>query len=334
MDLPLPQKKLLRLLSPDTFCSGSFLAGRLSTSRTAVWNYIGNLRAMGIDIDAVSGRGYRLSAPLELLEEIRIRSGLMRGVDECIGTFFIHDQIGSTNDFLNGSLDRCDAAVLVCLAEAQTAGKGRSGKTWVSPFGKNIYLSLGWKYFAGPSMVSGLSLAIGVAVLRVLAAAGIPELGLKWPNDIYWRGRKLGGILVELSGDMHGPCYVVAGLGLNYWMSPEQGAAIDQLWVDLDGIVDTAKPGRNDLVAALLNELVPVITEFDETGLFPFLKEWRAADCMRDEKVVLRFGSREVHGKVAGISDEGLIELYTHDGKLQRFASGEISFHSSGSRGR
>jgi len=171
MDLPLPQKKLLRLLSPDTFCSGSFLAGRLSTSRTAVWNYIGNLRAMGIDIDAVSGRGYRLSAPLELLEEIRIRSGLMRGVDECIGTFFIHDQIGSTNDFLNGSLDRCDAAVLVCLAEAQTAGKGRSGKTWVSPFGKNIYLSLGWKYFAGPSMVSGLSLAIGVAVLRVLAAA-------------------------------------------------------------------------------------------------------------------------------------------------------------------
>jgi BirA family biotin operon repressor/biotin-[acetyl-CoA-carboxylase] ligase len=289
---------------------------------------------MGIDIDAVSGRGYRLSAPLELLEEIRIRSGLMSGVDERIGTFFIHDQIGSTNGFLNGSLDRCDAAGLVCLAEAQTAGKGRSGKTWVSPFGKNIYLSLGWEYSTGPSRVSGLSLAIGVAVLRVLAAAGIPELGLKWPNDIYWRGRKLGGILVELSGDMYGPCYVVAGLGLNYWMSSEQGAAIDQPWVDLDGIVDAAKPGRNDLVAALLNELVPVIAEFDETGLVPFIEEWRAADCMLGERVVLRCGSREVHGKVAGISDEGLIELYTHDGKLQRFASGEISFHSSGSRGR
>jgi BirA family biotin operon repressor/biotin-[acetyl-CoA-carboxylase] ligase len=126
---------------------------------------------------------------------------------------------------------------------------------------------------------------------------------------------------------MHGPCYVVAGLGLNYRMSSEQGAAIDQPWVDLGCIVDAATPGRNDLVAALLNELVPVIGEFDETGLFPFLEEWRAADCMRGEKVVLRFGSREVYGTVAGISDEGLIELYTPDGKLQRFASGEVSFH-------
>lgn len=326
MDLSDSRKKLLRLLSGGGFCSGSFLADQLGTSRTTVWKQIGSLTEFGLEIDAVSGRGYRLIRPLELLDEGRIRSQLKASVNKRIREFYIHDQIDSTNRFLSSKLSESGTHGSICLAESQTAGKGRGGRTWVSPFGHNIYFSLAWRYSGGPASVSGLSLAIGVSVVRALSALGISDLGLKWPNDVLWNGKKLGGILIELSGDTHGPCAVVVGLGLNYAMSRDVGAAICQEWVDLDTITHASNPGRNQLVASLINEILPAVAEFDQTGLGPFLIDWRGLDGMKGKDVVLHMGSRKFAGTVVGISDDGLILLNTDDEGIRTFASGEVSF--------
>lgn len=327
MDLSPSRKKLLRLLSDGRFRSGNFLATELGISRTRVCTHIRGLTRLGLRIDAVPGRGYRLSRALELLDETAIRSLLARDASGRIDRFFIHDRIDSTNRFLSSIRLGPGLKSLVCLAESQTAGKGRGGKPWISPFGNNVYLSVAWRTPGGPAGLAGLSLAVGVAAVRALSALGIAGVGLKWPNDILWDGKKLGGLLIELSGDPHGPCSVVAGLGLNYAMSPDEGAAIDQEWVDLDTITNRLKPGRNRLVASLINEILPVVADFDRTGLRPFLNEWRALDCIKGRNVVLHRGGREFAGMVAGVSDEGLIQLYGSDRELQSFASGEVSFH-------
>ncbi|MGR9106220.1 MAG: bifunctional biotin--[acetyl-CoA-carboxylase] ligase/biotin operon repressor BirA [Gammaproteobacteria bacterium] len=320
-------KRLLRLLSDGGFCSGQWLADELGISRTSIWKKIDGLSSLlGLEIHAVPGRGYRLTRPLELLDETRIRNALAVEVQEKIGAFFIHDRIDSTNLFLKARSSEAALQGAICLAESQTAGRGRRGRPWISPFGNNVYLSLAWQYPGEPASLSGLSLAVGVAVVRALSASGVPDLGLKWPNDIVWAGKKLGGILIELSGEAQGPCHVVIGLGLNYKMSPDEGRAIDQDWVDLDTIRPTAKPGRNSLVAALINEIVPLVSEYDRTGLAPYLAEWRSLDCLLGKEIVLHTGTQEFAGSMAGIDEHGLIRLHTA-GRIRSFASGEVSLH-------
>jgi BirA family transcriptional regulator, biotin operon repressor / biotin---[acetyl-CoA-carboxylase] ligase len=328
MDLPASQKKLLQLLSASRFCSGSFLADELGSNRTSVWKQIQSLAGLGIEIDAVTGRGYRLVRGLELLDETTIRSGLDSAVDQRIKTIYLHDQIDSTNTFLISRSKMSGIRGAICLAESQTQGKGRRGRKWVSPFGQNIYLSMAWKYLEEPGNLSSLSLAVGVAVIRALSTLGVPSLALKWPNDIVWQGKKLGGILIELSGDTQGSRTVVVGLGLNCAMSQKEGAAIEQEWVDLDTIGNHSRPGRNRLAAVLINEMLPVVADFGETGILPFLSEWRSADCLSGKNVVLHMGNRKISGRVKGINDHGLIQLCTADGETRSYASGEVSFHS------
>ncbi len=326
MNLPLSQKNLLRLLSDGRFCSGNFLAEELGISRASVWKQINKIAGLGIAVDAVSGRGYRLVRPLELLDETAIRSWFSTEVNERIGAFYLHDQIDSTNRFLSSETFGPELNGAICLAECQTAGKGRRRRTWISPFGNNVYLSLAWRYPGGPGSLSGLSLAIGVAVVRALRALNVDGVGLKWPNDILWNAKKLGGILIELSGDAQGPCIAVIGLGLNGAMSLEEGAAITQEWVDLDTITHHSMPGRNRLVGTLINEILPVAAEFVQTGLAPFLEEWTAADCLHGKEVILHSGKRSIAGTVAGINGDGRIQLYSEDGELRSYGSGEVSF--------
>lgn len=265
--------------------------------------------------------------PLELLDEDIIRSHLKPRALEHIGAIYIHDRIDSTNCFLRSAIAESEVSGIICLAESQTAGKGRSGRRWISPFGHNVYFSLAWQYPSGPANVSGISLAIGVAVIRALTLLGISDLGLKWPNDILWKGKKLGGILIEVSGDINGPCKVIIGLGLNTLMSREEGAEIDQDWVDLETITHSSSPNRNYLVATLINETLPLVAEYDKTGLDPFLVDWRNSDCMIGKSVVLHIGGQKIAGIVAGISDDGLIQLDTGENGLRTYASGEVSFH-------
>jgi BirA family biotin operon repressor/biotin-[acetyl-CoA-carboxylase] ligase len=218
----------------------------------------------------------------------------------------------------------------VCLAEYQTAGRGRRGRDWVSPFGSNIYLSILWNFQNGAASINGLSLAIGVAVIRALNDLGIDNIGLKWPNDIYWQGKKLAGILIEISGESSGPCHAVIGLGLNFYIPKEQGKSIAQDWVDLNHIIsDNSARIRNKLAAVLLNHLMPTIADFEHQTLNAYLDEWRKYDCMQDKEVDIYMGQKVFSGTIKGINNEGLLLLSDHRGELKTFASGEVSFRKS-----
>lgn len=318
-------RQLLQLLADGQFHSGTELAAIVNVGRTAVWKQLQALVVLGLDVIAVTGKGYKLAQPLQLLDKASIEAQLQPDVTSLVDDIEIHAVIASTNSrLLEAARHNADSG-LVCLAEYQSAGKGRRGKRWISPFGSNIYLSVLWHYQNGPAAIAGLSLAIGVAVVRVLRQMGVDEAGLKWPNDIYWRGRKLAGILIEVSGESSGPCHAVVGLGLNLYLSEQQGLAIDQSWVDLQQITSIAMPERNRLVALLLNQLLPILAEFEQHTLANYLQEWRSYDCLLGQSVKLSFGDQSIDGVVRGIDDQGLLLLELSEGQRRSFASGEVS---------
>lgn len=328
MQFSAKKKLLLQILADGQFHSGTALADQLELSRSAIWKQINGLEEQGIAIIAVNGKGYRLHSPLQLLNKARIYSSLNTATQEALVDLEIHDQIDSTNRYL---VSQCnidpDTSALVCLAEQQTAGKGRRGKQWISPFGNNIYLSIAWKFELGPASLSGLSLAIGVAVIKTLKIHGIHDAGLKWPNDIYWQQRKLGGILVEVSGESDGPCNAVIGLGLNLSLSAQEGSDIEQDWVDINEILGQSdRLSRNQLVATLLEQLIAVTKQYTQESFALYRDQWRQFDCMQGQQVSLFMGHTKIDGTVIGINDAGLLLLQTATGSVQSFASGEVSF--------
>lgn len=323
-------KPLLQLLADGQFHSGTELAKVLAVSRTAVWKHLQSLAELGVEVSAISGKGYKLQKPLHLLDSRQIESRLQPRTADLIEQIEIFPLIASTNAYLADIAHRQYASGRVCLAEYQTAGKGRRGRQWVSPFGHNIYLSLLWHYPDGPAAIAGLSLAMGVAVVRALAKLGLDEVGLKWPNDIYWRGRKLGGILIEVSGESGGPCHAVIGLGLNIYLPQQQAEGIEQAWVDLQQILgDAVISQRNALVAWLLNEMLPVAADFNQQALAEYLQVWRGYDCLRDQPAEIFIGQQRFQGIVRGIDEQGMLLMEDGDGQVRPFASGEVSFRAS-----
>lgn len=321
------QKKILTLLADGEFHSGTVLAKLLNISRAAVCKQLNHLvDSLGLNISAISGKGYRLDRPLELLTHEKITAALNESSKALINLLEIHDQIDSTNRYLVEQTRQQAISGWVCFAELQTAGKGRRGRVWVSPFGSNIYLSIAWQYQqGGMAALSGLSLAVGVAMIRALKAQGIDDVGLKWPNDIYHQGKKLGGILIEVSGETDGSCSAVIGVGLNLFLPENKAQTITQAWTDISQI--TGHPiFRNQLAGELLNQLLPVIAEFEQQGIQAYLDEWRDYDCLKGQPATLFIAQQTIEGTVEGINDQGLLLLKRNDGNIQTFASGEVSF--------
>jgi BirA family biotin operon repressor/biotin-[acetyl-CoA-carboxylase] ligase len=213
---------------------------------------------------------------------------------------------------------------LVISAEQQTAGRGRRGRAWVSPFARNLYLSVAWQYHQGAAVLEGLSLAVGVAVARALVASQLPPVQLKWPNDIVSEGAKLGGVLLEMTGDAAGACQVIVGIGLNVAMPAPAAAAIDQAWTDIETLGNAVRPGRNTLLAAVLNELLPLLAGFEQAGFAAWRDEWQALDANAGQSVVLHTGAREVAGIARGVDQRGALQLETATG-MQSVYGGEIS---------
>ncbi len=316
---------ILELLADGEFHSGSDIAKTAGISRSAVCKQLHGLEKLGIDYTAISGKGYKLSQPLQLLDKSAIGQHLNPEASNTLSTLEIHPCLTSTN--IRAKQAGHGSA---CFAEYQSAGRGRRGRNWVSPFGGNIYLSLCYRYQSGPAVISGLSLAVGVAVINALKKLDIPDAGLKWPNDIYWQNKKLGGILIEVSGEAEGPCQVIIGLGLNGFLPDSVGEQIDQPWTDLYRVIgDTAFYSRNRLAAELLNQLTDLLVNFEATGLAPYLDLWRQHDCMQNKIATLYQGHSQHHGLIVGIDDDGHLLLKNSAGKLQTFASGEISFRAS-----
>jgi len=323
------QKKILNLLADGEFHSGTELAEALGTSRSAVWKQLNGLAELGLQHSAVSGKGYRLENALELLDASQINDEVNGPARRLIASFEIHDQIDSTNRYLVERSQNNALSGSVCFAEYQTAGKGRRGRQWVSPYGSNIYLSILWRFQQGPAAISGLSLAVGVAVIRALKQHQINDIGLKWPNDIYSQGKKLGGILVEVSGETDGPCSAVIGLGLNLFLPETEAGSITQAWTDLTKVTGQNRLFRNKLAGSLLNHLLPVIAEYEGVGIKAYLDEWRGYDCLTGESATLFIGQQQFEGIVRGIDEDGMLLIERPDGRIQAFASGEVSFNSS-----
>ncbi len=328
MLIPAKQKKILSILADGQFHSGSELAEKIAISRSAICKQISKITELGLDICAITGKGYRLEHAIQLLSKSEIEQQVNPVADALIAKLEIHDIIKSTNSYLFELPNKATENGIVCVAEFQEGGKGRRGRTWISPFGSNIYLSILWNFQNGSASINGLSLAVGVAVIQTLKNFGIDDVGLKWPNDILWRGKKLAGILIEVSGEANGPCTAVIGLGLNIYLPKKSAEPITQDWVDLKQIVsENVKIDRNQLIAGLLNQLMPTIANFEDDTLANYLDAWRNYDCMKEKEVDIYIGEQSFTGTVKGIDDNGLLLLTDQQGDVRKFASGEVSFH-------
>lgn len=315
--------KLLNLLADGRFHSGEELGAALEISRGAVWKHIKTLSTLDIDIHAVPGRGYQLAQPIELLSDERIFSLIDKNSRDLISGLEIFHEIKSTNTYLMHKAALGYPSGQICLAESQQEGRGRHGQRWVSPYARNIYLSILWNFPMGPDSLAGLGLAAGVGVMRALHEYGITRAGLKWPNDVIWNGAKLGGILLEMTGVSSSNCRVVAGIGLNVDMPVAASALIDRPWTDMNTILEK-KVSRNSLCACLIRHLLEVLVQFQKSGLSPFLEEWRRYDVVAGKRVTIQLPDSEVSGISHGIDDNGALLL---EGKnnMRRFYSGEIS---------
>ena len=316
---------LLPLLADGEFRSGQDLADALGVSRTAVWKQLNKLaRESGLEVESVKGKGYRIRGGVDLLDSEVVIARLDAKARGLLSTLQVIESVDSTNAEAMRKAEGGGATGLVITAEQQTAGRGRRGRQWVSPFACNLYLSLVWEFNQGAAALEGLSLAVGVAVARALSARGLPPVQLKWPNDVLVDDAKLGGILLEMTGDAAGACQVVIGVGLNVAMPAALATGIDQDWTDIRTIAAASYPRRNTLLAALLNELLPLAADFESQGFARWRDEWQALDAFAGTPVVLHAGGQEIAGVARGVDQRGALQLETSSG-LQTIYGGEIS---------
>ncbi|CAM3850602.1 biotin--[acetyl-CoA-carboxylase] synthetase [Rouxiella silvae] len=313
-DITVPLR-LISTLSNGEFHSGEQLGTELGMSRAAINKHIQTVREWGLDIFTVPGKGYRLPAPIQLLNSDKILAALPEGKVDVLPV------IDSTNQYLMDRINQLKSGD-ACVAEYQQAGRGRRGRKWFSPFGSNLYLSMYWKLDQGPAAAMGLSLVIGIVMAEVMQRLGAADVRVKWPNDLYLKDRKLAGILVELTGKTGDAAHLVIGAGINLRMREPAADVINQGWINLQeaGInID-----RNELTVTLLKDLRAALRQFELDGLSPFIARWRSIDNFLDRPVKLLIGDKEIHGIERGIDPQGAL-LLEIDGEIKTFIGGEIS---------
>jgi BirA family biotin operon repressor/biotin-[acetyl-CoA-carboxylase] ligase len=318
---------LVKSIADGRFHSGRELGEILGISRAAVWKKIQWVKnRYQLEIDAVKGRGYRLKSPIELLESDVIADHLRQHGMQNIPPIELHTTLESTNTWLMQQGGRDRASRSVCLAEQQVAGKGRHGRHWVSPFGRNLYFSMLFHFDLSPMQVASLSLASAIGVVRLLRQLNCKEVGLKWPNDVLWQGRKLAGLLLEVAGEVDGPSQVVIGVGLNTQLG-EYAKDIDQPWIDLNSISGIHPYTRNELAAGLIMQLIDVVETYQNKGFGGFIEEWHDYDLLLGKKVVIKTARQSYQGKHLGIDLSGGIHI-TVNGTVQSFHAGEVSLRA------
>lgn len=307
--------KLVDILSDGEFHSGEQLGETLGMSRAAINKHIQTLKSWGLDVYTVTGKGYSLPAPIQLLDEQAILAQVEQGNVSVIPV------IDSTNQYLLERMHDMPSGA-ACIAEYQQAGRGRRGRQWFSPFGANLYMSMYWRLEQGPAAAMGLSLVIGIIMAETLRSLGADEVRVKWPNDIYLNDRKLAGILVELTGKTGDAAQIVIGAGINLAMRTADASQINQGWVNLQEAGVTVN--RNELAARLINRLREALPLFEQEGLAPFVARWAALDNFINRPVKLLIGEREVHGIARGVDSQGGL-LLEQDGEIKAWVGGEIS---------
>ncbi|MEX0618726.1 MAG: bifunctional biotin--[acetyl-CoA-carboxylase] ligase/biotin operon repressor BirA [Pseudohongiellaceae bacterium] len=305
---------LLDILADGDFHSGQDLGVRLAVSRTAVWKQIRKLRATGLQIQSVTGKGYRLSSRQGLLRRERILAKLPPELANSL-QIELALSIDSTNAEAMRHVQNGLRGPALFVAEQQSAGKGRRGRQWLSPMASNIYMSLVWPFDGSVSTLEGLSLITALAVVDALERNGCNGISVKWPNDVLLGGKKLAGILLELHGDMEGPLQVIVGVGLNVSMPPDQLESLERPATDLVSHF-SATFDRNLLLADLVEALFSRLNLFQARGFGAFRKEWEALDSHLGRWVNIESGKNTTTGRVLGVDDSGALRLQTSDGEL------------------
>ena len=306
---------LLDTLANGEWHSGEALAAVAGITRAGLAKRVDKLRELGLDVEARQGLGYRLAQPLERLNAARLQQHAPSGLRVAVV-----DSTDSTNRQLLDAPAAQDPQAL--FAEYQTAGRGRRGRAWRSPYGANVYLSLAWSFAGWPPQLTALPLTVGVACAQALRDAGLGRVQLKWPNDLWVDRRKLGGILIEHRGEAGGACRVVVGIGINVAMSGAQADGIDQAWISLNEAIG-ANASRNALAAALLDHLHNVLSRFEYEGFAPFAAQWSALDLTRDQPVQIS-GTPTITGIARGVDDIGAL-IVESDSERRAVHSGDVS---------
>ncbi|MFO1257006.1 MAG: biotin--[acetyl-CoA-carboxylase] ligase [Gammaproteobacteria bacterium] len=322
----------LKFLHDGSFYSGTDLAVRLRVSRTSIWKAIQFLQSLGLDIYAVPGKGYRLAEPLEMLDKNKISNALSPAVIKRMYQLDVLNLTTSTNDYVAQRAHSQALSAFACVAEGQTQGRGRLGRKWISPFGTNLYFSIYWTFQLKPRALSGLSLAVGVSVLKAIQIlSNNHAIQLKWPNDLYYQDAKLGGILVEIlpmaktCPDMQteAESAAVIGIGINVSAISDELKPDDRKIAALSQALGY-KPSRNSLVAALLNELIPALAQFQAEGFSPFKQIWDLHDYLRGKHISLNLPKGVVSGDALGVNERGELCVEVA-GQKQAFPCGEVS---------
>lgn len=320
--------RLIELLADGRFHSGQSLGQRLGISRAAVWKHLRTLDELGLEVHAVRGRGYRLADPFEPLDSRLIESRIDTAIRARLQSLEVLPAIDSTSSYLK----RCPVSPLggelrACVAEWQSAGRGRRGRRWISPYGTSLYLSLAAEVSESLLAAGGLSLAVAITVAEALQACGLQEPGLKWPNDIYYQGRKLAGILLDLSGESGGPYRVVIGVGVNLKVPAVAARQIDQPWTDLSR--SGVSVSRSELAGSIISGLVRTLDVFNQHGLRAFIKDWERLDLVNGRAVELHHENEPmITGVARGIDPRGAL-LIEHNGVTRSYHAGEVSIRLS-----
>ncbi len=322
---------ILNLLADGQFHSGEALAQRFKVTRATIWNAIKHAESLGVEVFSVRGRGYKLPQAIELLDEKLVLAAI--GAQRAWFKLEILNEVASTNTYL---MQQKGAAHATCAAaHIQTKGKGRRGRTWVSQLGASLTFSLIWRFSCGAAGLSGLSLAVGVALIRVFNSLGVNNVQLKWPNDVLVTEKdtpkKLAGILIELQGDLEGPSAAVIGVGVNLNLPKNILDSIDQPAIDLMSAqsINQSKINQSMLLGLILKHLADVLSTFESHGFVGLRDEWLSYHAYQNKPVkMLLPNGTDVQGVVKSVADDGILLVETALG-LQRFSAGEISLRSA-----
>ncbi|WP_110687676.1 biotin--[acetyl-CoA-carboxylase] ligase [Salinicola aestuarinus] len=321
---------LIRLLGDGHYHSGQQLGDYFGVSRTAIWKQLQKLEAMDLPLEAVKGRGYRLVDRVDSLNGATIVSHLAAEPRQHLKRLFIEDVVDSTNTFLRERFQQGAGHAEVCLAESQTAGRGRRGKAWSASWGRGLILSMGWRFDGGVAALEGLSLAVGVKLAEVMENIGV-KAGLKWPNDLLidvkgeWR--KLAGILLEVTGDVEGPCEVVIGIGLNVGLSEAGRRAAGQPAGALTDVLE-AQPSRNQLAAVLIEALIELLPGFAHDGFAAWQSAWNRRHAYANREVHIHQGGEGYDARALEVDAKGNLIVLVDD-QRHALTGGEVSIRPS-----
>lgn len=321
---------VLSILSDGKFHSGEIMAKNFNVSRAAIWHAISGAEKLGVEVFSVRGRGYRLTQSLDLVEEKKVK----QAIGEMANLFKVTvlDVVDSTNDYLKKAAVNGHPHASCVVSNIQTHGKGRRGRQWQSALGENLTFSFLWRFTKGAAALSGLSLAVGIALIRSLKKLDIHQALLKWPNDILVEDdgiyKKLAGILIELQGDMDGQSAAIIGIGINLNLSKKQAEKIDQPAISINQCTsESIDP--NNLLAIIIKNLAEVLAIFEDSGFTSLKNEWLSYDAFQDKVINVTSGDgNSTKGRSQGVDDFGSLQVIT-DAGAKVYASGEISIRKA-----